>query len=369
MDTEYKVNLIRESMPSYDDYCKLIKVIWDNQWMTNSGPLHNQLEEELSKYLGTKHCFLYTNGHMALEAAIQAFKLKGEIITTPFTFISSTSAIIRSGLVPKFVDIDSTRLTIDPKAIEKSITDNTSAILGVHVYGIPCDVDAISDIAERYGLKVIYDAAHAFGVKYNGKSIGSYGDASIFSMHATKVFNTAEGGAITFSDDAYESNLKNIRNFGFCSKTDADLIGFNAKMSEFHAGVGLCNLKTIDQCIQNRRAVCERYRKNFEKCDSIRMLTIPHGTVYNYPYFPILLTEHSKITRDELFSSLDARGIQTRKYFYPLTYDFTGIKEVVGTIKCPNAEKISKKILCLPLYSDLKEEQVDLVINSILDCV
>ena len=368
MDRNYKVNLIRESMPNYDEYCRTIKVIWDKQWMTNSGSLHDGLEEKLKEYLGVNHCLLYTNGHMALESALQSLKLKGEVITTPFTFISTAESIMRSGLRPRFVDIDPKRLTIDPLEIEKAITDKTSAILGVHVYGIPCDVYSISEIAKRYGLKVIYDSAHSFGSKLDGVGIGTFGDMSAFSLHATKVFNTAEGGAVTFSDDRYYSNLKNVRNFGFNGMGDAEILGFNAKMSEFHAAVGLCNLKKIDEWILQRKKICEQYDEYFSNCEEVLLPEKPAGLVSNYPYYPIILSPNSIITRDKLFIKLDNLGIQTRKYFYPLVNDFTCIdNNLVNTID--NARSISNRVLCLPLYPDLGEEQIKYVIDTVRSLV
>ena len=365
MADTYKVNLIRESMPPYEEYCDMIKVIWDQKWLTNSGVLHNELESKLKTYLGVDNCLLYTNGHMAIESALQSLKLKGEVITTPFTFLSTTQAIVRSGLVPRFVDIDPKRLTIDPVAIEKAINDKTAAIMGVHVYGMPCDVETISEIADRYGLKVIYDAAHAFGTIYQGKGIGTYGDVSAFSMHATKVFNTAEGGAVTFSNSDYYDNLKNIRNFGFSSKEDANIVGFNAKMSELHAAVGLCNLKYIDSYISKRKHICTLYDEVFSDREDLTILPKIKDLVSNYSYYPIVLNNKAKCSRDSLFSSLDSLGIQTRKYFSPLTSTFSCIKELGYSTKCPIAERVSNNVICLPLHTELNDESVQYVVSAI----
>jgi len=365
MDSHYKVNLIRESMPSYEEYCEKIKVIWDNNWMTNSGVLHDELEKRLCTYLGVDNCLLYTNGHSALEAALQSLQLSGEVITTPFTFLSTTQAIVRSGLSPVFCDIAPDTLTIDPSKIEELITEKTVAILGVHVYGIPCDVGAIASLAKKHNLKVIYDAAHSFGSTLNGKGIGTYGDMSAFSMHATKVFNTAEGGAVTFSNPEYYDNLKNIRNFGFNSRYDANLIGFNAKMSEFHAAVGLCNLNRLSQDIANRKKIYNIYKDALSECNSISMPMYPKGLVSNYPYFPIIISPNSMLSRDELFDILDKEGIQTRKYFYPLTNEFSCFQNKYKDFSVPVARKVSRSVLCLPLYSDLSEESAKTVVHTI----
>ena len=366
---EYKVNLLRETMPDYEDYCKLIKTIWDNTWMTNSGVLHDELESKLRDYLCVENALLYTNGHLALEGALQSLKLTGEVITTPYTFISTTEAIVRSGLTPVFCDIDPVTCTIDPNKIEELITDKTVAIMGVHVYGMPCDVYAIEKIAKKYGLKVIYDAAHCFGTRIDGKGIGSFGDASVFSMHATKVFNTAEGGLICFQNSAFNSNFKNIRNFGFCDRYDADVIGFNAKMSEFHAAVGLCNLKKIDEYIEKRKAIFNHYSFNFEDVSGLSYLKFPSNIQPNYSYYPIFLNEESNCTRDQLFDHLDDRGIQSRKYFYPLTNQFSCFNGKIANNYLPVASHISNNVICLPLYPDLSFEQIEYVIKIVKEVI
>ena len=287
-----KILVTRSSMPPYEEYTEAIRDIWDTHWLTNMGKYHNELEKQLKEYLGVNGLSLFTNGHMALELALQAMNLSGEIITTPFTFASTTHAIIRNGLTPVFCDINNIDFTIDVSKIEALITDKTSAILPVHVYGNICDVEKIEQIANKYGIKVIYDAAHAFGVRYKGIGIGNFGDASMFSFHATKVFNTIEGGAISFHDnDEFSQKLYRLKNFGIKNEETVDDIGANAKLNEFSAVMGLCNLKHIGTELEKRKQIVNTYMNELSSINGIQLPNPQKNTDPNYAYFPIVIDE------------------------------------------------------------------------------
>lgn len=356
-------------MPSYEEYCNEIKCLWDSHWLTNMGEKHQKLQELLRKYLEVDYVELMVNGHMSLELTLQAMNIQGEVITTPFTFASTTHAIVRNGLQPVFCDINSDNYTIDVKKIESLITDKTTAIMPVHVYGNVCDVDEIDRIAKRYGLKVIYDAAHAFGIKYKNQGIATYGDASCFSFHATKVFNTIEGGAVCFSDSELGKTLYQLRDFGIRTQEIVDGIGANAKMNEFYAAMGLCNLRHINDEIDKRKKVAEEYRKNLSGIEGIKLNPVQKNVQSNYSYFPVVFDEKSfGATRNEVFLHLQNRGINTRKYFYPLTSTFDCFHGQYDPAETPVALHISKRVLTLPLYADLALEQVDNICESILEC-
>ncbi len=362
------IKVTRSSMPPFEEYCEEIKELWESRWLTNAGVKHNQLEEELEKYLNVPNVTLYTNGHLALENIIETLEFpKGsEVITTPFTFASTTNAIARSGLVPVFCDINRKDYTIDVSKIEALITEKTVAIVPVHVYGNICDIEEIERIAKKYSLKVIYDAAHAFGVTYKGISAASMGDASMFSFHATKVFNTVEGGAVCYADNELEPVLVQRRNFGL-KGVEGHYIGANSKMSEFHAAMGLCNLRHIDGEIEKRKAVVAHYRKRIEDTKGIVLCEERPEIKYNYAYLPVVF-DGFKLTRDEVYEKLKENGIITRKYFYPLTNDFDCYKQfpTAGKEKTPVADYISKRVLCLPLYADLAVEDIDRICDIIL---
>lgn len=363
-----KIFVTQSSMPSFDDYISEIKDIWDTHWLTNMGSKHKRLQAELKEYLGVENIDLLTNGHMALELSIQALGLTGEVITTPFTFASTTHAIVRNNLTPVFCDINTDDYTIDVDKIEPLITEKTSAIMPVHVYGNICDVEAIQRIADKYKLKVIYDAAHTFGVKYKGKGIGSFGDVSCFSFHATKVFNTIEGGAVCFSDKAFGEEIYNLKNFGIRGPEEVVGVGANAKMNEFCAAMGLCNLKNVDGEIAKRKHIVERYKENLGSVNGIKLCKNQDGVVPNYAYFPVVFDE--KVfgkSRDEISDNLAAEGIFSRKYFYPLTNAFDCYKDKFNAADTPNALEISKRVLTLPLYADLSLEDVDRICNIILN--
>lgn len=365
-----KILVTRSSMPSYEEYCVEIKELWDSHWLTNMGVKHKLFQRELEEYLNIEHVILYTNGHLALENAIAALNLPkgGEVITTPFTFASTTHAIVRNGLVPVFCDIKEDDYTMDTKKMEELITDNTVAIVPVHVYGNMCDVEEINRIAIKYGLKVVYDAAHAFGVKYRGISSASFGDASMFSFHATKVFNTIEGGCVCFKNDSWVQLLNDMKNFGIHGPESIEFIGGNAKMNEFQAAMGICNLRHLKEEIQKRKKIVEHYRKRLEKVEGIKLPVIQDDVESNYAYFPVVFDGY-KYTRNEIFEKLAENEIEVRKYFYPLTNSFECYRNypTAGTEKTPIAQHIALRVLTLPLYADLSLEDVDRICDLITE--
>lgn len=357
--TTPNILVTRSSMPPFDEYLNEIRKLWDSHWLTNMGVEHEELQRRLEEYLCCNHVVLFTNGHLALETVIAAmnFPKGGEVITTPFTFASTTHAIARNGLRPVFCDINEDNYTIDVKKIESLITRNTVAILPVHVYGNICDVAAIAEIAKRRNLKVIYDAAHAFGVRFNGVSSANFGDASMFSFHATKVFNTIEGGAVCFRDDSLTEILNDMKNFGIRGPEQVAYIGGNAKMNEFQAAMGICNLRHLEEEIGKRKKVYERYISNLKKVSGIRLNVIQPGVESNYAYFPVVFEKKS---RDQILDQLAAQGVFARKYFYPLTNSFEcyrGFRTMDDDT--PVAEYISDRVLTLPMYADLSMEDVD----------
>lgn len=354
------IQVTKSSMPNFNEYVDEIKDIWDSQWLTNSGIKHNQLVEELEYYLKTPNVSLFSNGHLALEGAIEAFELTGEVITTPFTFASTTHAIVRKGLTPVFADINPDDYTIQTDNFERLITDKTSAIIPVHVYGNICDINEIERIAKKYNLKVIYDAAHAFGVTIDGIGIANFGDASMFSFHATKVFNTIEGGALTYRDVSIKNRVNMVKNFGITGPESVEYIGGNAKMNEFQAAMGLCNLRHIDQEIEKRKKIYKRYIENLSGIKGIILPSVQKGIVSNYAYFPVLF-DHFGFSRDAIHDELKKHNIYTRKYFYPLTNSLECYEGKFTTNQTPVAKNIAEKVLTLPLYADLKLDEVDFI--------
>lgn len=364
-----KILVTRSSMPSFEEYTNEIKDIWQTHWLTNMGIKHQELQKKLIDYMGVEKLDLMVNGHFAIEMSLQALNLQGEVITTPFTFASTTHAIVRNGLTPVFCDIDPITYCIDPSKIEALITDRTCAIMPVHVYGNICNVDEIQRIAQKYGLKVIYDAAHAFGVKYKGKGIGNFGDVSCYSFHATKVFNTIEGGCVCYHDEDFGKTLWQLKNFGIHGPERVDGIGANAKMNEFCAAMGLCNLKHVDTEILKRKTVVERYRAHLENIDGIQLSPIQKDVQPNFAYFPIVVNE--KVfgsSRNEIFEALATIGVGARKYFYPLTSSFDCFHGKFNMMDTPVAVHISKRVLTLPLYADLSLDDVDVICRKILEC-
>lgn len=352
-----KILVTQAQLPDFNEFMNEIESIWNNHWLTNNGEKSQELAKRLVDYLQVPEISLFTNGHLALELAIQAFGLSGEIITTPYTFASTTHAIVRNGLTPVFCDINPDDFTMDVTKIESLITDKTSAILPVHVYGNICNVEEIERIAKKYDLKVIYDAAHAFGEKYKGIGIGNFGEASMFSFHATKVFNTIEGGAVTYSNSNSDLGwtLSRLRNFGIKDEATVDWVGSNAKMNEFQAAMGLCNLRHLDENIAKRKSLVEHYRKNLEGIPGVQLNIEQEDVQSNYAYFPIVVheKEYGK-SRNELDELLKEQGIFPRKYFYPITSQFECYHGEFNPFLTPIALSVSKRVLTLPLYSELE---------------
>lgn len=363
-----RIFVTRSSMPSMEEYIEEIRSIWDSHWLTNMGEKHKALQAELQKYMGVPAVELLTNGHMALELSLQAMNLQGEVITTPFTFASTTHAIVRNGLEPVFCDIDPETYTMDVTQIERLITDRTCAILPVHVYGNICNIEEIERIAHKYGLKVLYDAAHTFGETYKGQGIGNFGDASCFSFHATKVFNTIEGGAVCYRDPDMGRRLYELKNFGIHGPEEVDAVGANAKMNEFCAAMGLCNLRHVDEEIAKRRAVVERYREHLEGVDGLRLNVQQPEVTSNYAYFPVVFDENLfGASRNEVMDALAQNGIGARKYFYPLTNTFECFHGKYDVDATPVALHVAKRVLTLPLYADLSMEDVDRICKIVLE--
>jgi len=362
-------NVTRSSMPPFDEYISEIREFWDSRWLTNMGAKHRALENALEKYLGVKNICLFTNGHLALEYALECmgFEAEDEVITTPFTFASTTHAIARCRLKPVFADVKKDDFTIDPEKIEPLISERTRAIMPVHVYGNLCDTEGIDKIAKKHGLKVIYDAAHAFGVRKNGVSAACFGDLSMFSFHATKVFHTIEGGALAFSDDMYTDKLNALKNFGQAGHEDCEYAGGNAKMNEFQAAMGICNLRHLSEEILKRKTVFERYIKNLSGVQGIRVPEIQDGIEPNYAYFPVIF-DSFRMTRDEVMALLAENGIMSRKYFYPLTNAFSCYKDMgyCPEKDTPIAFDAAGKVLTLPMYADLEIDEVDRITEIIL---
>lgn len=359
------IQVTRSSMPDFEEYTEEIKELWESHWLTNMGVKHKKLEAELVEYLKVPNVMLFTNGHLALECAITAFGLTGEVITSPFTFASTTHAIVRNGMTPVFCDIDPETYTLDVVKLESLITEKTSAIVPVHVYGNVCDVNVIEAIAKKHNLKVIYDAAHSFGVTVNGRGIATYGDASMFSFHATKVFNTIEGGAVTYRDTLLSKTLNNLKNFGITGPESVEYVGGNAKMNEFQAAMGICNLRHVDVEIEKRRVVVERYKERLSEIKGIKLIQPQDGVKSNYAYFPVVF-DGFKLGRDEVADVLSSENIYARKYFYPLTNSFECYRDRFSSDETPVAKYIADRVLTLPLYADLALEDVDRICDIIL---
>lgn len=362
-----KILVTQSSMPPYEEYIEAIKPLWDSHWLTNMGNYHKELEEKLKQYLEVPELSLMVNGHMALELAIQAFDFPqgAEVITTPFTFVSTTHAIVRNRLQPVFCDVKMSDGTIDETKIEDLITEKTVAIVPVHVYGNVCNVEEIQRIADKYNLKVIYDAAHAFGVKYKGRGIGNYGDASIFSFHATKVFNTIEGGAVSFADHRMYEKLYNLKNFGIRGEELVVAVGANAKMNEFAAIMGLCNLKYLGHALEERKRKYFYYKEKLSCVHGIHFFEDNQDLDKNYAYFPIVVSDEYFLSRDELYEKLKDNNIFSRKYFYPLTSDQACFRNKYKKSELDNARWLSKHILVLPFYEKLEFENIDRIVEIV----
>lgn len=359
----------RSLMPPLEEYVEEIREIWESHRLTNMGPKHDKFQNSLKEYLKVDNVDLLVNGHMAIEMTLQAMNLQGEVITTPFTFASTTHAIVRNGLKPVFCDIDPKTYTIDADKIEALVTDRTCAILPVHVYGNVCDVEEIDRIAKKYELKVIYDAAHAFGETYKSLGVGNFGDASVFSFHATKVFNSIEGGAVCFRDKEIGETLRDLKNFGIHSEEDVAAVGANAKMNEFCAAMGICNLRHIDEEIAKRKVIDERYRDRLEGIEGIQLNVRQKEVEQNYAYFPIIIdSKKFGTSRNEIAEHLKIQNIFTRKYFYPLTNSFSAFHGEYDVNLTSTALRISRRVLTLPIYSDLSVDTVDKICDLILEC-
>lgn len=372
-----KILVTRSSMPPLEEYVEEIAPLWESRWLTNMGAEHGKLEAMLKERLRVANLALFTNGHSALECILESLGLPkgGEVVTTPFTFASTTHAIVRKGLVPVFADVRESDLTLDPEAVEAAITPRTCAIVPVHVYGNLCDVDALADIAERHGLALVYDAAHAFGVERLNPATGewesaaSFGDASMFSFHATKVFNTIEGGCVCFRDSLLYDVLNQWKNFGITGPEDVEHVGGNAKMNEFCAAMGVCNLRHLDGEIAKRKAVAERYWENLENVPGLTALRPAEGVRHNYAYLPVLFDPQAfGATRDDVFDALAAEGIGARKYFYPLVSDFACYRSVYSSDRTPVAKRAAERVLTLPMFADLALSDVDRICAIVKGC-
>lgn len=363
-----KITVTQPCLPPLEEFIPYLQKIWDNKWLTNNGPLHQQLEEELADYLGVKYISLFSNGTLALISALQALKITGEVITTPFSFVATTHSLWWNKITPVFVDIESEYLNLDPAKIEAAITDKTTAIMPVHVYGNPCKMDEIQQIADKHGLKVIYDAAHAFGVKKEGESILNFGDLSVLSFHATKVFSTIEGGAIICHTEEMKHHLDNLKNFGFRGETVVEEPGINAKLNEVQAAYGLLQLKYVDGFIAKRKEITELYRSLLKDIPGISYMEDMEGVTHGYSYFPILIdkVQYGK-TRDKVYELLKENNIFSRRYFYPLISEFEPYNKLASSTphNLPIATIAAQEVLCLPIFVELNDIQVQNIVKLI----
>jgi len=362
-----KINVTQPFLPPLEEFIPYLEKIWKSKWLTNAGPFHEQLEKELCQYLGVEHIALFTNGTIALITALQALRITGEVITTPYSFVATSHSLLWNGIKPVFVDIDPSTLNLDPDKIEAAITPHTTAIMPVHCYGHPCDVERIQKIADTYGLKVIYDAAHAFGVQLHTGSLLNQGDLSVLSFHATKVFNTFEGGAIVCPDAKTKLRIDHLKNFGFVDEVTIVAPGINGKMSEFNAALGVLQLKSIDGALHKRKAIDKRYRKRLTGVQGIHCLQDSGEKTANYAYFPILVRPEYPLNREELYQKLRDNGIYARRYFYPLISDFPMYRGLPSATQSnlPVAKAVADQVICLPIYPDLVELDQEKIISLI----
>lgn len=356
-------------LPDLVDFNEMLKEIWNSKWITNNGTFHQQLEKALCEYLKVPFISLFTNGTLPLITALQALRITGEVITTPYSFVATTHSLWWNGIKPVFVDIDSATGNIDPDKIEVAITPKTTAIMPVHVYGKPCDTKRIQEIADKYGLKVIYDAAHAFGVEVNGESILKAGDMSTLSFHATKVYNTIEGGALVMHDEKTKKRIDYLKNFGFASETEVVAPGINSKMDEMRAAYGLLNLKQVNAAIEARHLVAMQYREALRFVNGITYMDDMPGVKHNYSYFPMFIdAEKYGMTRDELYFKMKEANILGRRYFYPLISDFSTYRglESARRENLPNAHKMADTVICLPMHHELSERDIERILKLIV---
>ena len=356
-------------LPNIDEFNEMLKDIWERKWITNNGHYHKLLEQALAEYLKVPYVSLFTNGTLPLITALQALRITGEVITTPYSFVATTHALWWNGIKPVFVDIDWKTGCLDPNKIEAAITPKTTAIMPVHVYGKPCDMQAIQDIADKYGLKVIYDAAHAFGVEVNGESVLNAGDMSTLSFHATKVYNTIEGGAMVMHDEKTKKRIDYLKNFGFAGETEVVAPGINSKMDEMRSAYGLLNLKQVDWAIEQRRQIAIKYREALKDVEGIEYWDDLPGVKHNYSYFPIFV--HSKsygMTRDELYFKMKEQGILGRRYFYPLISNFSTYRSLPSAAadNLPVATEMAREVICLPMHHALTDNDIERILNCII---
>ncbi len=368
MSEQNTITVTSPLLPNLKDFEKMLEDIWSRKWLTNNGHYHKELEKALADYLGVPYLSLFTNGTLPLITALQALRISGEVITTPYSFVATTHSIWWNNLKPVFVDVEEETGNIDPEKIEAAITPQTTAIMPVHVYGTPCNTKRIQEIADTYGLKVIYDAAHAFGVNVNGKSILENGDMSTLSFHATKVYNTVEGGALICRDEATKKRIDYLKNFGFAGETTVVAPGINSKMDEIRAAYGLLNLQQVDQAIERRKHIAELYRATLKTVSGIRLLRDIEGVRHNYSYFPIFISEKEYgISRDALYEKLKSQNILARRYFYPLISNFPVYRglESARPENLPVATKLADQVLCLPMYAELTDDDVARVLQIV----
>jgi dTDP-4-amino-4,6-dideoxygalactose transaminase len=360
------IYVTQPAMPPLNEFIIYLQKIWESKIITNNGPFHQQFEKELADYFGVKYISVFSNGTLALVTALQALRITGEVITTPFSFVATTHSLWWNNIKPVFVDIDPEHFNLDPEKIEAAITPQTTALMPVHVFGNPCKIDAVQRIADTYGLKVIYDAAHAFGVKINDNSVLNYGDLSVMSFHATKVFNTIEGGAIICHDEKMKKRIDFLKNFGFADEVTVVAPGINAKMNELQAAYGLLQLKHIDNCIDKRKLIADTYRQQLKDIPGIRFHSDMKGVRHTYSYFPIFIdAEQYGSTRDQVYENLKIHNIYGRRYFYPLISNFPTYRGLHSAKpeNLPTATKIAGQVICLPIYPDLNIENVHEICN------
>lgn len=369
MEENKLITVTSPLLPGLADFNDMLRQIWDSKWITNNGSFHKQLEKELAAYLKVPYISLFTNGTLPLITALQALRITGEVITTPYSFVATTHSLWWNGCKPVFVDIDPATGNIDPDKIEAAITPQTQAIMPVHVYGKPCDTQRIQEIADKYGLKIIYDAAHAFGVEVNGESILNAGDMSTLSFHATKVYNTIEGGALVMQDERTKKRIDYLKNFGFAGEVEVVAPGINSKMDEMRAAYGLLNLKQVDAAIEARHQVAVKYREALRPVEGITFMDDMPGVKHNYSYFPIFIdAEKYGMTRDELYFKMKSQNVLGRRYFYPLISEFTTYRGLssANPEKLPNAHKMADTVICLPMHHELSEQDVERILATIL---
>ena len=369
MEENKLITVTAPLLPDLADFNEMLQQIWNSKWITNNGSFHKQLEKELASYLKVPYISLFTNGTLPLITALQALRITGEVITTPYSFVATTHSLWWNGCKPVFVDIDPATGNIDPDKIEAAITPHTQAIMPVHVYGKPCDTERIQEIADKYGLKVIYDAAHAFGVEVNGESILNAGDMSTLSFHATKVYNSIEGGALVMQDERTKKRIDYLKNFGFAGEVEVVAPGINSKMDEMRSAYGLLNLKLVNAAIEARHQVAIKYREALRPVEGISFMDDMPGVKHNYSYFPIFIdAEKYGMTRDELYFKMKEQNVLGRRYFYPLISEFTTYRGLPSSHpeNLPNAHKMADTVICLPMHHELSEQEVERVLATIL---